>query len=89
MHIRIGGHHIPKSPFRVNVASDLDTSKVLAKGPGLEPHGVVVGRAAKFEVFAFCNIGATCSWRSGCSGWKPKTRKIQRFAAVLEKRRNL
>lgn len=52
VHIRVGGHHIPKSPFRVNVVSDLDASKVTAKGPGLEPHGVIVGRAAQFEVNA-------------------------------------
>jgi len=52
VHIRVGGHHIPKSPFRVNVASGLDTSKVVAKGPGLEPQGVIVGRPAQFEVNA-------------------------------------
>ena len=52
MHIRVGGHHIPKSPFRVNVASDLDASKVTAKGPGLEPHGLIVGRPAVFDVTA-------------------------------------
>ncbi|XP_066922248.1 filamin-A-like isoform X11 [Clytia hemisphaerica] len=52
VHIRVGGHHIPKSPFRVNVASDLDVSKVVAKGPGLEPQGVIVGRPAQFEVNA-------------------------------------
>ena len=50
MHIRVGGHHIPKSPFRVNVSSGLDASKVVAQGPGLEPNGVIVGRPALFEV---------------------------------------
>lgn len=52
MHVRVGGHHIPKSPFRVNVASDLDSSKVIARGPGLEPQGLIVGRPAVFEVIA-------------------------------------
>ncbi|XP_057297037.1 filamin-B-like isoform X3 [Hydractinia symbiolongicarpus] len=52
VHVRVGGHHIPKSPFRVNVASDLDSSKVIARGPGLEPQGLIVGRPAVFEVIA-------------------------------------
>ena len=50
VHIRIGGHHIPSSPYRVNVSSDVDASKAFARGPGLEPYGVVVNRPAKFEV---------------------------------------
>ncbi|XP_065067168.1 filamin-A-like isoform X4 [Rhopilema esculentum] len=50
VHIRIGGHHIPDSPFRVNVSSDVDATKVYARGPGLEPTGVIVNRPAKFEV---------------------------------------
>ena len=50
VHIRIGGHHIPNSPFRVNVSSDVDATKVYARGPGLEPTGVIVNRPAKFEV---------------------------------------
>ena len=50
MHIRIGGHHIPNSPYRVNVSSDVDASKAYARGPGLEPTGVIVNRPAKFEV---------------------------------------
>jgi len=52
VHIRVGGHHIPKSPFRVNVSSGLDATKVVAQGPGLEPTGVIVGRPAPFEVVA-------------------------------------
>ena len=48
----MGGNHIPKSPFRVNVCSDLDASKVTAAGPGLEKEGVIVGRPAKFVVTA-------------------------------------
>ena len=52
VHVRVGGHHIPKSPFRVNVASDLDSSKVFATGPGLEPQGMIVGHPALFEVNA-------------------------------------
>ena len=52
VHVRIGGHHIPNSPFRVKVGSDLDASKVYARGPGLEPNGVSVNRWAPFEVVA-------------------------------------
>ncbi|XP_065679926.1 filamin-B isoform X2 [Hydra vulgaris] len=52
VHVRVGGHHIPKSPFRVNVASDLDSSKVSAYGKGLELHGLIVGQDAPFEVNA-------------------------------------
>lgn len=46
------GRHIPKSPFRVEVSSDLDAGKAYAKGPGLEPHGVIAGKYTEFTVFA-------------------------------------
>ena len=59
VHIRVGGHHIPKSPFRVNVSSGLDATKVVAQGPGLEPTGVIVGRPAPFEVVA-TDAGEVC-----------------------------
>ena len=48
----MGSHHIPKSPFRVKVSSDTDVSKVYARGPGLEPTGVIISRPAKFEIVA-------------------------------------
>jgi len=50
--VRIDGHHIPKSPFRVTATSDVDISKVIAEGPGIEPQGVLVGRPALFMVSA-------------------------------------
>ena len=34
----------------MKVGSDVDATKVYARGPGLEPNGVVVNRPAKFEV---------------------------------------
>ncbi|XP_021099603.1 filamin-B isoform X8 [Heterocephalus glaber] len=43
-----GGHHIPKSPFEVQVGPEAGMQKVRAWGPGL--HGGVVGRSADFVV---------------------------------------
>ncbi|XP_044531588.1 filamin-B-like [Gracilinanus agilis] len=43
-----GGHHIPKSPFEVQVGPEADVQKVRAWGPGL--HGGIVGRSADFVV---------------------------------------
>ncbi|XP_022262239.1 filamin-B isoform X2 [Canis lupus baileyi] len=43
-----GGHHIPKSPFEVQVGPEAGMQKVRAWGPGL--HGGIVGRSADFVV---------------------------------------
>ncbi|XP_063113409.1 filamin-B isoform X5 [Cavia porcellus] len=43
-----GGHHIPKSPFEVQVGPEAGMQKVRAWGPGL--HGGMVGRSADFVV---------------------------------------
>ena len=51
VHVKWNGRHIPKSPFRVQVDSDLDARKAYATGPGLEPSGVVAGKYTDFRVF--------------------------------------
>ncbi|XP_032219787.2 filamin-A isoform X1 [Nematostella vectensis] len=51
VHVKWNGRHIPKSPFRVEVSSDLDAGKAYAKGPGLAPTGVVAGKYTDFTVF--------------------------------------
>ncbi|XP_030888187.1 filamin-B [Leptonychotes weddellii] len=43
-----GGHHIPKSPFEVQVGPEAGMQKVRAWGPGL--HSGIVGRSADFVV---------------------------------------
>uniref|UniRef100_A0A8C0X407 Calponin-homology (CH) domain-containing protein n=1 Tax=Castor canadensis TaxID=51338 RepID=A0A8C0X407_CASCN len=43
-----GGHHIPKSPFEVQIGPEAGMQKVRAWGPGL--HGGIVGRSADFVV---------------------------------------
>ncbi|XP_075690052.1 filamin-B isoform X2 [Rhinoderma darwinii] len=43
-----GGHHIPKSPFEVQVGPEAGPQKVRAWGPGL--YGGVVGKSADFVV---------------------------------------
>ncbi|XP_039626735.1 filamin-B isoform X2 [Polypterus senegalus] len=49
--VLFAGQHISKSPFEVNVARALgDASKVLAKGPGLEPFGNVAKKPTYFDL---------------------------------------
>ena len=43
IHVTCGDEDIPKSPFMVPISPAGDASKVYAKGPGLEPEGVVAG----------------------------------------------
>jgi hypothetical protein len=50
IHIKWKGRHIPKSPFRVKVSSDLDSSKCYAEGPGLQS-GIVEHKWTNFTVF--------------------------------------
>lgn len=50
IHIKWKGRHIPKSPFRVKVASDLDSSKCYAEGPGLQS-GIVEQQWTNFTVY--------------------------------------
>lgn len=51
VHVKWNGRHIPKSPFRVEVGSGLDSRKAYAEGPGLAPNGVVAGKYTEFTVF--------------------------------------
>lgn len=51
MHVKWNGRHIPKSPFRVEVAQDLDASQAYATGPGLQPEGIQAGKYTDFTVF--------------------------------------
>ena len=51
VHVKWNGRHIPKSPYRVDVSPDLDASKAYAKGPGLEPRGIVAGKYTDFTVY--------------------------------------
>ena len=44
IHVTCGEVDIPKSPFIVPISPLGDASKVYAKGPGLEPEGVVAGK---------------------------------------------
>ena len=48
--IKFGDKHIPGSPFKVPVVVGLDTNKVAAYGPGLEPEKVREGVPAQFVV---------------------------------------
>jgi hypothetical protein len=50
VHIKWKGRHIPKSPFRVRVSSDLDSSKCYAEGPGLQS-GIVEKQWTNFTVY--------------------------------------
>lgn len=43
IHVTCGDEDIPKSPFMVPISPAGDPMKVYAKGPGLEPEGVVAG----------------------------------------------
>lgn len=51
MHVKWNGRHIPKSPFRVEVAADLDATQAYASGPGLQPEGVQAGKYTDFTVY--------------------------------------
>ncbi|XP_072181882.1 filamin-A-like isoform X4 [Diadema setosum] len=43
---------IPKSPFTVNIGNiTSDASKCSAKGPGLEPSGLIINQKTHFEIF--------------------------------------
>ncbi|XP_071499409.1 filamin-A-like isoform X2 [Diadema antillarum] len=43
---------IPKSPFTVNIGNiTSDASKCSAKGPGLEPAGLIINQKTHFEIF--------------------------------------
>ena len=43
IHVTCGDEDIKDSPFMVPISPPGDASKVYAKGPGLEPEGVVAG----------------------------------------------
>ena len=43
VHVTCGEEDIPNSPFMVPISPAGDAKKVYAKGPGLEPEGVVSG----------------------------------------------
>ncbi|KAM8820778.1 filamin-C isoform 2-T2 [Eudromia elegans] len=50
--VLFAGQNIERSPFGVTVAMALgDASKVTARGPGLEPHGNVAGKATYFDIY--------------------------------------
>lgn len=45
IHVTCGDEDIPKSPFMVPISPAGDAKKVYAEGPGLQPEGVVAGKA--------------------------------------------
>ncbi|KAK9529610.1 hypothetical protein VZT92_013690 [Zoarces viviparus] len=50
--VMFAGQPIPKSPFEVNVEKALgDASKVMVKGPGIEPAGNVANSPTYFEIY--------------------------------------
>ena len=54
IHVTCGDEDIPKSPFTSPAG---DAKKVYAEGPGLQPEGVVAGKAlfSQSEKFSECN----------------------------------
>lgn len=55
MTVLFAGQQIPKSPFEVNVDKALgDASKVIVKGPGIEPVGNIANKPTYFEI---CTAG--------------------------------
>uniref|UniRef100_A0A4W4FP37 Filamin B, like n=1 Tax=Electrophorus electricus TaxID=8005 RepID=A0A4W4FP37_ELEEL len=50
--VLFAGQEIPKSPFEVNVdKAQGDPSKVIAKGPGLEPFGNIANKPTYFDIY--------------------------------------
>lgn len=50
--VLFAGQDIDKSPFMVNVAKAMgDSSKVHARGPGLEPVGNVANKPTYFDIY--------------------------------------
>lgn len=50
--VMFAGQQIPKSPFEVTVDKALgDASKVMVKGPGIEPVGVVANNPTYFDIY--------------------------------------
>ncbi|XP_053303290.1 filamin-B [Pleuronectes platessa] len=50
--VMFAGQQIPKSPFEVSVDKALgDASKVTAKGPGIEPVGIVANKPTYFDIY--------------------------------------
>ncbi|KAM8931054.1 filamin-B isoform 2-T2 [Pelodytes ibericus] len=50
--VLFAGQHISKSPFEVQVEkAQGDASKVSAKGPGLEPTGVIANKPTYFDIY--------------------------------------
>eukprot|EP00118_Oscarella_pearsei_P028822 m.3022 g.3022 ORF g.3022 m.3022 type:complete len:1777 (+) comp9010_c0_seq1:150-5480(+) len=50
VNIKFDEEHIPGSPFMAAIEPATDASKVVAKGPGLQPTGVKVGDLGDFEI---------------------------------------
>ncbi|CAH2313059.1 filamin-B isoform X3 [Pelobates cultripes] len=51
--VLFAGQHILKSPFEVNVEkAQGDASKVSAKGPGVEPTGVIANKPTYFDIYS-------------------------------------
>lgn len=49
--VKFSGREVPKSPFNVSVEGHAgDPTKVTAYGPGLQPEGVLIGRATYFDI---------------------------------------
>lgn len=65
VHIKWKGRHIPKSPFRVKVSSDLDSSKCYAEGPGLQS-GIVEKQWTYFTVYTKGTVCLVTSSLSRC-----------------------
>ena len=55
IHVTCGDEDIPKSPFMVPISPAGDAKKVYAEGPGLQPEGVVAGKALKLDKVSKCN----------------------------------
>ncbi|KAF7693127.1 hypothetical protein HF521_008443 [Silurus meridionalis] len=50
--VLFAGQEIPKSPFEVNVdKAQGDPTKVTAKGPGLEPVGIIANKPTYFDIY--------------------------------------
>lgn len=50
--VLFAGQQIPKSPFEVNVDKALgDASKVMVKGPGIEPVGNIANKPTYFDIY--------------------------------------
>lgn len=52
MKVLFAGQDIDKSPYTVNVARDMgDSSKVHARGPGLDTNGNVANKPTYFDIY--------------------------------------